>query len=79
MSKQYHTQKASIDHLKVDAKNKTIEANGVITIIIVIGAFILAAAYIYGKFFHVKVIKNIRKRNVKRKERKAVRRTKKKA
>ena len=43
------------ESVKVDGKNWVIEASGLITWIVVIGFFVLAGAYIYGKFFHERV------------------------
>lgn len=70
MKKSYETIAAN-ESIKVDGKNWTIEANGMITLIVTIGFFILAGLYIYGKFFHVKVKEKVRSYNAKRRTRKS--------
>ena len=69
-----YTMKPENETVKVDAKNWTVEASGLITWIVVLGAIGLGAAYIYGKYFHVKVKAKIQQRrdrkNAKRKSRK---------
>ena len=70
MKKSYETIAAN-ESIKVDGKNWTFEANGIITLIVTIGFFILAVLYIYGKFFHVKVKAKVRIYNAKRQTRKA--------
>ena len=69
MNQKHYTQPQN-ESIKVDAKNLTLEATGLITIVVVVGVFILTGAYIYGKFLHVKVKEKIRSRYARRKTRK---------
>ena len=70
MNKHNSTVQMQNETFKVDGKNWTIESSGLITWIVVIGFIVLSGAYIYGKFFHVKVATKIRSSNEKRRARK---------